>query len=127
MPLISRVADKGRVGAIHVVTAIALFAGLGGSALDHLITLTMRAQHGNEHHDILLVKKLDIMTHVGLKSPLLKHDPDMDAYLSGDATRRAREAQQEGGENPVCQRPLTLGQQRVREVIEGAPTVSLQR
>jgi hypothetical protein len=75
MPLISRVADKGIVGAIRVVTAIALFAGLGGSALDHLITLTMRAQHGNENHDILLVKKLDIMAHFGLKSPLLKHDP----------------------------------------------------
>ena len=76
MPLISRVADKGIVGAIRVVTAIALFAGLGGSALDHLITLTMRAQHGNENHDILLVKKLDIMAHIGLKSPLLKHDPE---------------------------------------------------
>jgi hypothetical protein len=48
--------------------------------------------------------------------------PDMDAHPSGDATSRAREAQQEGGENPVRQRPLTLGQQRVREVIEGAPT-----
>jgi hypothetical protein len=46
----------------------------------------------------------------------------MDAHLSGDATRRARQAQQEGGENPVRQRSLTLGQQRVREVIEGAPT-----
>jgi hypothetical protein len=34
----------------------------------------MRAQHGNENHDILLVKKLDIMAHFGLKSPLLKHD-----------------------------------------------------
>jgi hypothetical protein len=48
----------------------------------------------------------------------------MDAHLSGDATRRAREAQQEGGEDPVRQRPLTSGQQRVREVIEGAPTAA---
>jgi hypothetical protein len=48
--------------------------------------------------------------------------PDMDAHLSGDATRRTRQAQQEGGENPVRQRPLTVGQQRVREVIGGAPT-----
>jgi hypothetical protein len=73
MPLISRVADKGIVGAIRGVTAIALFAGLGGSALDHLMTLTMRAQHRNENHEILLVKTLSIMAHFGLKSPLLKH------------------------------------------------------
>src|SRR5215471_7199442 len=58
MPLIRRVEDKGRVGTVCVVTAITLCAGLGRSALDHLITLTMRAQHRNEHHDILLVKKV---------------------------------------------------------------------
>jgi hypothetical protein len=46
----------------------------------------------------------------------------MDIQLSGNATRRAREAQQKGGEDPVRERPLALGQQCVGEVIEGAPT-----
>ncbi len=57
MALISRVEDKRIVGAVRVLTAIALLTGLGGSTLDHSIALTMRAQHGNENHDILLVKK----------------------------------------------------------------------
>jgi hypothetical protein len=48
--------------------------------------------------------------------------PDMDAHLSGDAARRARQAQQEGGENPVRERAFALGEQCVGEVVEGAPT-----
>jgi hypothetical protein len=48
--------------------------------------------------------------------------PTMDVQLSGNATRRTRETQQEGRENPVPPRLLALGQQRVGEVVEGAPT-----
>ena len=47
---------------------------------------------------------------------------DMDPQLPGDATGRTRETQQKGRQNPVRERPLALGQQRVGEVIEGAPT-----
>src|ERR1700752_4537428 len=44
----------------------------------------------------------------------------MDAQLSGNAPRRTRQTQQEGGENPVRQRLLALVEQGVGEVIEGA-------
>src|SRR5712691_6942432 len=47
---------------------------------------------------------------------------DMHPHLPGNTPGRAREAQQEGRENPVRERPLALGEQRVGEVIEGAPT-----
>ena len=46
----------------------------------------------------------------------------MDAQLSGDATRRTRETEEKGGQNLVRQRPLTLGQQRVSEIVKGTPT-----
>jgi hypothetical protein len=46
----------------------------------------------------------------------------MHAYLPGDTPRRAGEAEQKGGENPVWQRALTLMEQGVGEVIEGALT-----
>src|SRR5712692_9119080 len=45
-----------------------------------------------------------------------------DTHFSGDAARRARKAQQKGREDPMRQRPLALGQQRVSEVVAGAPT-----
>src|SRR4029434_3116613 len=48
---------------------------------------------------------------------------DLDPHLSGDAPRRAREAQQKGGENPVHQRALAPVQERAREVIESALAV----
>jgi hypothetical protein len=44
----------------------------------------------------------------------------MHPQLSRNTSRRAREAQQEGGENPVWQRSLALVEQRIGEVIEGA-------
>src|SRR5438105_7558748 len=44
----------------------------------------------------------------------------MNPYFPGNASRRTRQAHQEGGENPVRQRLLTLVQQGVGEVIEGA-------
>jgi hypothetical protein len=44
----------------------------------------------------------------------------MDAQFSGDAVRRARQTEQQGGQNPVRQRPLTLMEQSVREIVEGA-------
>src|SRR6266849_6391460 len=44
----------------------------------------------------------------------------MHPQLSRNTSRRAREAQQEGGENPVRQRALALVEQRIGEVIEGA-------
>ncbi len=47
---------------------------------------------------------------------------DMDTQLPGDAPGRAGEAQQKGGEDPVREPPFALGQQRVGEVVEGAPT-----
>jgi hypothetical protein len=46
----------------------------------------------------------------------------MDTYLPRNTLRRAREAQQKGSQDPMRQRPLALGQQRVGKVIEGAPT-----
>jgi hypothetical protein len=36
--------------------------------------------------------------------------------------RRTREAQQEGGEDPVDERSFTLSEQGVGEIVEGAPT-----
>ncbi|HEX2242440.1 MAG TPA: hypothetical protein VHK27_04120 [Gammaproteobacteria bacterium] len=48
----------------------------------------------------------------------------MDTQLSGDATRRTRQTQQEGGENPMHQRAFAVGQQRMGEIVEGAPTAS---
>jgi hypothetical protein len=47
---------------------------------------------------------------------------DMDPQLSGDAPRRTRQAQEKGGKDPMRERPLALGEQRVGEVIEGTPT-----
>jgi len=44
----------------------------------------------------------------------------MHPQLSRNTSRRAREAQQEGGENPVWQRSLALVEQRIGKVIEGA-------
>ena len=48
---------------------------------------------------------------------------DMDAHFPRDATRRARQAQQKRGENPVGQRPLAVVEQRPGKVIESALTV----
>src|SRR5438309_6556241 len=46
----------------------------------------------------------------------------MDPHLPGNTSRRARQAQQEGGQNPVRQRSLALVQEGIGEVIEGALT-----
>jgi len=56
----------------------------------------------------------------------------MDAQLSGNAARGAREAQEKRREYPVHDRALTAIQERAREVIAGAlaallfPAVALQ-
>src|SRR5438067_13888190 len=44
----------------------------------------------------------------------------MDPHLPGNTSRRARQAQQEGGQNPVRQRSLALVQEGIGKVIEGA-------
>jgi hypothetical protein len=44
----------------------------------------------------------------------------MDAQLSGNTPRRARQAQQKGGEKPVGEGALAAVQEGAREVIEGA-------
>jgi len=44
----------------------------------------------------------------------------MDAQLSGNPPRRTRQAQQKGGENPVCEGALAAVQEGTREVMEGA-------
>src|SRR5215510_6148149 len=44
----------------------------------------------------------------------------MHPQLSCNAARRTRQAQQEGGENPIWQRALALVKQRMGEVVEGA-------
>src|SRR5215510_2086612 len=43
----------------------------------------------------------------------------MHPQLSCNAARRTRQAQQEGGENPIWQRALALVKQRMGEVVEG--------
>ena len=43
----------------------------------------------------------------------------MDPQLPGNAPRRTRQTQQEGGQNPVCGRPLALVEQGMGEVVEG--------
>ena len=43
-----------------------------------------------------------------------------DRGLPGNAPRRTRQAQEESGKNPVLQCSLTLGQERVGEIIKGA-------
>src|SRR6266849_3626613 len=45
---------------------------------------------------------------------------DMHPHLPGNAPRRTRQTQQKSRQNPVRQRPLTLVQQGIGEVIEGA-------
>src|SRR5262249_11117229 len=45
---------------------------------------------------------------------------DMDAQFSGDAPRRARQTEQKGGENPMCEGALASVQECARKVIEGA-------
>src|SRR5687767_11725766 len=47
---------------------------------------------------------------------------DMDAQLSGNTPRRTRQTQQEGGQNPVGERPLALVKQRLRQIVERPPT-----
>jgi hypothetical protein len=47
----------------------------------------------------------------------------MDAHLSGDTPRRARETQQKRRQYPVRQRPLAPVQQGIGEVIEGTLAV----
>jgi hypothetical protein len=49
--------------------------------------------------------------------------PPMHPQLPGNAARRTRQAQQDGGQNPVRQRALAAVQERAREVIEGALAV----
>jgi hypothetical protein len=44
----------------------------------------------------------------------------MDAQLSSNPPRRTRETEQKRRENPVRERPLTLVEQGVGEVVEGA-------
>ena len=48
---------------------------------------------------------------------------DMDTQLPRNAMGRAREAHQKGGQHPVQERPLALGEQRLGEVVESTPTV----
>jgi hypothetical protein len=48
--------------------------------------------------------------------------PDMAPQLSGNASRRTRQAQQAGREDPVRQRPLAPVEQGLGEVVEGAIT-----
>jgi hypothetical protein len=43
----------------------------------------------------------------------------MDPQLPGNASRRTRQTQQEGGQNPVRARPPALVEQGVGEVVEG--------
>jgi hypothetical protein len=57
MTLIRRVEDKRITGAVCMLTTVALLAGFGHAAFDYLITVTLRAPHGHEYHDRLLVKK----------------------------------------------------------------------
>jgi hypothetical protein len=44
----------------------------------------------------------------------------MHAHLSGDASRRAGEAEQKRRQNPVRERPLALVEQSIGEIVEGA-------
>jgi hypothetical protein len=44
----------------------------------------------------------------------------MDAQLSGNTPRRTRQTQQKRRQNPVRQRPPTLVEQGMSEVVEGA-------
>src|SRR5262249_55480357 len=48
--------------------------------------------------------------------------PALDSHLSGNPSRRTRQAQQEGGAYPVSQRPLAPVQAGFSEVVEGALT-----
>jgi hypothetical protein len=68
VPIISGIEHKGIMAAIGVLAAIALFASFGGSTLDNLIALTVGTEHGNEHHDILLVKRTSSWHTSGSKS-----------------------------------------------------------
>ncbi len=45
---------------------------------------------------------------------------DMQTHFSGDAARRARQTEQKGDQNPVRERPLTLMEHGVREIVKGA-------
>ena len=45
---------------------------------------------------------------------------DMQPHFSGDAARRARQTEQKGDQHPVRERPLTLMEQGVVEIVEGA-------
>jgi hypothetical protein len=44
----------------------------------------------------------------------------MDAQLSGNTPRRTRETEQKRRQNPVCQRPPALMEERMGQVVEGA-------
>jgi hypothetical protein len=57
MTLIRGVEDKRITGAAWILTTVALLIGFGHAAFDDLITVTLRAPHGNENHNRLLVKK----------------------------------------------------------------------
>src|SRR5205823_13823306 len=46
--------------------------------------------------------------------------PNMHPHLPRNAPGRTSEAQQKGGQDPVCQRPLALVQEGIGEVVEGA-------
>ncbi len=47
---------------------------------------------------------------------------DMDSQLPDDAPGGTGEVQQKGREDPMRERPFALGEERVGEVVEGAPT-----
>src|SRR2546429_4101322 len=51
-------------------------------------------------------------------APAIAHTA-MHPQLFGNTSRRTRQVQQEGGEYPVCQRPLALVEQRMGQIIEG--------
>src|SRR5712691_9768215 len=48
--------------------------------------------------------------------------PYMDTQFSRDAPGRTRQTQQEDREEPVRERPLAMEKERLRQVVEGAPT-----
>src|SRR5215510_7358247 len=90
--MISGIKHKGIMAAICVLAAIALFAGLGGSTRDNLLALTVGTEHGNAHHDILLVKRTSSWHTSGSKSTSetlpsseLAYDQRRDRDVDGDA------------------------------------------
>src|SRR5215471_13572162 len=120
--------DRGSVFVVMASTGLAFLAAPPGLATQYLLpavcrlALVARSMVEIIRFDRAVQLALYLRGQGGIPEPPTPAiaGADMDPQLSGNAARGTRQAQQKGGEKPVCEGALTAVQERAREVIEGA-------